>query len=195
MFQPRNVVITCSKSGKLTKSLVHYWSDMVLAPNAPKKCLLLSDAWPTQSDVEIYKKVPGCKRLGIPQKTTDRLQPLDVFYNRQMKSIIRRAYDRVILDQLPIAMSTRDNIIRLVSLTHNQMSAKVFNGLIRYAWFASGYVKKHPGIFKTVHEVCFDNHTTTCQVTNCDQSPFIRCSWCEKSLCFSHFFVEYHFHQ
>lgn len=135
MFQPRNVVITCSKSGKLTKSLVHYWSDMVLAPNAPKKCLLLSDAWLTQSDVEIYKKVPGCKRLGIgiPQKTTDRLQPLDVFYNRQMKSIMRRAYDRVILDQLPIAMSTRDNIIRLVSLTHNQMSAKVFNGLIRYA--------------------------------------------------------------
>ncbi|CAF1592593.1 unnamed protein product [Adineta ricciae] len=66
MFQPRNIVITCSKSGKLTKSLVHYWSDMVLVPNAPEKCLLLSDAWPTQSDVEIYKKVSGCKRLGIP---------------------------------------------------------------------------------------------------------------------------------
>ena len=110
MFQPRNVVITCSKSGKLTKSVVHYWSNMVLAPNAPRKCLLLSDAWPTQGDVDIYQKVPGCKRLGIPQKITDRLQPLDVFYNRQMKSIIRRAYDRVILDQLPIAMSTQDNI-------------------------------------------------------------------------------------
>ena len=171
------------------------WYDMVLAPNTPKKCLPLSDAWPTQGDVDIYQKVPGCKRLGIPQKTTDRLQPLDVLYNRQMKSIIRRAYDRVILDQLPIAMSTRDNIIRLVSLTHNQMSAKVFNGLIRYTWFASGYVDKHPGVFKTADEVCFDKHTISCQITNCDQSPFIRCSWCEKSLCFNHFFVEYHFHQ
>ncbi|CAF1688983.1 unnamed protein product, partial [Adineta ricciae] len=59
MFQPRNVVITCSKSGKLTKSLVHYCSDMILSPNAPKKCLLLSDAWPTQSAVEVYKKAPG----------------------------------------------------------------------------------------------------------------------------------------
>ena len=76
--------------------------------------------------------MPGSKRLAIPQKATDRLQPLDVFYNRQKKSIIPRAYDHVILVQLPIAMSTRDNIIRLVSLTHNQMSAKVFNGLIRY---------------------------------------------------------------
>ncbi|CAF1255484.1 unnamed protein product [Adineta ricciae] len=69
-----------------------------------------------------------------------------------MKSIIHRAYDRVILEQLPIAMSSPDNIIHLVSLTHNQMSAKVFNGLTRYAWFAGGYVGKHPEIVKTLHE-------------------------------------------
>ncbi len=35
MFQPQNVVITCSKSGKLTTSLVYYWRDKVLAPNCP----------------------------------------------------------------------------------------------------------------------------------------------------------------
>ena len=114
---------------------------MILAQNAPKK------------------------RLAISQKTTDPLQPLDMFYNRQMKSRIRRAYDRVILHRLPITMSIRDKIIRLVSLAHNKMSAKVFNGLIQYAWFASGYPDKHPGVFKTVDEVCFN-----------------------------HFFAEYHFH-
>jgi len=69
-----------------------------------------------------------------------------------MKSIIRCAYDRVILDQLSIFMSTRDNIIRLVSLVHSQMSAKIFQGLVRYAWHASGYVDSHPGVFKTVDE-------------------------------------------
>ena len=148
-------------------------------------------AWPGQDDVDIYTKVPGCKRLAIPKKTTDRLQPLDVFYSLQMKSIILRAHDRVILDQLPITKRTRDNIIRLVSLMHNQMSAKFFNGLIRCACFASGYVDKHPGVFKTVDDVCFDKHTVSCQTTNCDQSPFIRCSWYDKSLCFNHFFVEY----
>ena len=194
MFQPNNVIITCSKSGKLTKSLVHYWRDKVLAVIVHKKCLLLSDAWPGQGDEGIYKKVPGCKRLAIPKKTTDKIQPLDVFYNRQMKSIIRHAYDRVMLDQLPISMSARDNIIRLVSLTHSQMSSKIFHGLIRYAWFASGYTDKHPGDFKTVDQVCFDIHMTSCQVENCNQSPFIRCSWCDKILCFNHFFLEYHFH-
>ncbi|CAF1435566.1 unnamed protein product [Adineta ricciae] len=152
MFQPSNVVITCSKSGKLTKSLVHYWRDKVLAAIVHKKCLLLSDAWLGQGDEEIYKRVPGCKRLVIPKKTTDKIQPLDVFHNRQMKSIIRHAYDRVMLDQLPISMSTRNNIIRLVSLTHSQMSSKIFHGLIRYAWFASGYTDKHPGDFKTVDQ-------------------------------------------
>jgi hypothetical protein len=149
MFEPQNVVITCSKFGKLTTSLVYYWRDKVLAPNAPKKCLRLSDAWPGQSDEEIYKKVPGCKRLAIPKKTTDRIQPLDVFYNRQMKSIIRHAYDPVILDQLPVAMSARDNIIRLVSLTHSQTSAEIFRGLIRYAWHASGYVDRLPGVLQS----------------------------------------------
>jgi hypothetical protein len=193
MFQPQNVVITCSKSGKLTISLVYYWRDKVVAPNVPKKCLLLSDAWPGQSDEEIYKKVPECKRFAIPKKTTDRIQPLDVFYNRQMKSIMRHAYDRVVLDQLPISMSTRDNIIRLVSPTHSQMSAEIFRGLIRYAWHASGYVDSHPGVFKTVDEVCFDINTDSCQVTNCDQSSFIHCSWCNKILCFNQFFIEYHF--
>jgi hypothetical protein len=142
----------------------------------------------------IYKKVPACKRVAIPQKTTARLQSLDVFYNRQMKSIIRRAYDRVILDQLPISMNTRNYIIRLVSPTHSQMSAKIFNGLILYAWHASDYADKHPGDFKKVDEVCFDMHTVSCRTTNCDQSPFICCSWCDKSLCFNHFFVEYRFH-
>lgn len=138
--------------------------------------------------------MPGCKRLAIPKKTTDRIQPLDVFYNRQMKSIMRHAYDRVVLDQLPISMITRDNIIRLVSLTHSQMSAEIFRDLIGYAWYASGYVDSHPGVFKTVDEVCFDINADSCQVTNCDQSPFICCSWCNKILCFNHFFIEYHFH-
>ena len=43
-FQPKNVVITCSSSGKLTSSLVTYWKDNVLAPSIGSKTLLLSDS-------------------------------------------------------------------------------------------------------------------------------------------------------
>ena len=118
--------------------------------------------------------------------STDRLQPLDVFYNRQTKSTINRAYNRVILDQLPIPISTRDNIIRLASLKHRRISAKNFQGLIRYAWHGSGYVDNHPGAFKTVNEVRLDIHIASCQITNCDQSSFIRCSWRDKHSYFNH---------
>lgn len=37
LFQPINVVITCSKSGKLTLSLVRYWCEKCLAPAVNKK--------------------------------------------------------------------------------------------------------------------------------------------------------------
>lgn len=36
LFQPSNVIITCSKSGKLTTSLVRYWCDNCLIPSIDK---------------------------------------------------------------------------------------------------------------------------------------------------------------
>jgi hypothetical protein len=115
-------------------------------------------------------------------------------YNSQMKSIFRHTYDRVMLDQLPIVMSERTNIIRLVSLVHSQMSSKLFEPMIRYAWFASGYTDNDPGPFQSVTEVCFTFRSSSCQIKDCSLSPFIQCSWCRRLLCFEHFFAEYHFH-
>ena len=136
------------------------------------------------------KKVSSSMTLGLDKATKRftekyqsanvlifrRRQLLDVLYSRQMKSIIRRADDRVILDQLSISMSTRDNIIRLVSMMLSQMCTKIFHGLVHYTWHASGYVDNHVGVCKTVLEVCFGIHTVSCQAVNCDQSPSIRCS-------------------
>ncbi|CAG7815454.1 unnamed protein product, partial [Allacma fusca] len=31
-----------------------------------------------------------------------------------------------------------------------------------------------------------------CHCDDCEQRPFIRCSWCDEVLCFDHFFHEYH---
>lgn len=93
-----------------------------------------------------------------------------------MKVIPRRLYDRVLLDELDISMSERNNIIRLVSLTHNQLSAKVFRPMIRYAWYASGYIDNHPGSFKTVGAVCFSFDAKICAQPSCDAAPFIYCS-------------------
>ena len=197
LFKATNVVVTCSSSGKLTTSLVEYWRDNALLPSVGdrKKFLLLSDCWGGQASGKgLYEQIPGCTRLEIPKKTTSMIQPLDVFFNRQFKVIPRKLFDRVMLDELDIRISQRNNIIRLMSLTHNQLSSKVFRPMIQYAWYASGYTDNRPGPFRTVAQVCFDFDATECGRTSCDDPPFICCSWCGKPLCFEHFFTQYHFH-
>ena len=57
LFEPANVVITCSSSGKLTSSLVLYWRDHCLVPSIGTKALLLSDSWSGQNDASIYDEL------------------------------------------------------------------------------------------------------------------------------------------
>jgi hypothetical protein len=96
--------------------------------------------------------------------------------------------------ELDINMSERNNIIRLTSLNHNQLSSETFRRMIKYAWYASGYTDTHLGPFKTVVEVCFSFDIATCAAPSCNAGSFICCSWCHKPLCFTHFFLNYHFH-
>ncbi|RWR99707.1 hypothetical protein B4U79_14268 [Dinothrombium tinctorium] len=41
------------------------------------------------------------------------------------------------------------------SLIHNQLSAPIFNEMIRYAWRKSGYNVDYNGSFQNVRDVCF----------------------------------------
>jgi len=197
LFKADNVVVTCSASGKLTTSLVEYWRDNMFVPSITdsSRTLLLSDSWPGQGDAKgIYEKIRDCKRMEIPPKTTAKIQPLDVFFNHEYKVIARRVYDRVILDDIDIKIAQRNNINRLHSLIHNQISARIYKPIIRYAWFKSGYLHNHPGQFQTVTDVCFKLSQPHCDISSCDSFSFIRCSYCRKILCVNHFFIEYHMH-
>ena len=133
--QMKNVVVTCSASGKLTTSLVEYWRDKCLIPSLlSEKTLLISDCWSGQTYHKgMYDSIKELKRLKIPWKITSKIQPLDVFFNRQWKVIARRIYERVLLDELEIHLAQRNNIIHLQSLIHNQLSSSVFTPMIRYA--------------------------------------------------------------
>ena len=125
LFKTSNVVIICSSSGKLTTSSVEYWRDHVLlpSPGERERVLLISNRWGGQTDGKgLYDHIPGCAILAVPKKTTDKTQPLDVFFNRQMKVISRRLYDRVLLDELGMNISERNNIIALcLSLITNSL--------------------------------------------------------------------------
>ena len=200
LFEPKNVVITCSSSGKLKSSLVKYWRDKVLVPSIGKKALLLSNSWSGQNDESSYHDIKSIKkeirRIQIPRKTTSDIQPLDKYFNCQMKNLAKRLYNRVALDQLNVILHERNTIIKPVSPIHNQLSAPVFENMILYSWCACSYLKDDPSPFKNVNEVCFLNLTINqnCQIDKCFESAFISCGWCSTKSCFQHFFIEYHFH-
>ncbi|CAF1504101.1 unnamed protein product, partial [Rotaria sordida] len=107
LFKAPNIVVSCSKSGKLTTDLVKFWRDNVLLPSiASHHTLLISDCWPGQSNITgIYDNINKLYRLELPKHTTTQIQPLDLFYNNQHKYIARRMFDRVLLDGLDINLS------------------------------------------------------------------------------------------
>ena len=179
--------------------MITYWKDNVLAPSIGSKTLLLSDSWSDQNDDNIYGDLKSIgktvHRIQIPPKTTSDIPPLDKYFNRQIKVLVKKVYNRVALDQLNVNLHERNNIIKLVSLIHNQLSAPVFKPMILYSWHASRYLKNDPGPSQNVNEVCFSTLISHfCQTNICIEPPFIVCSWCWQKLCFNHFLIEYHFH-
>ncbi|CAF4040341.1 unnamed protein product, partial [Rotaria sp. Silwood1] len=78
LFHAKNIVLTCSKSGKLTLSLVTYWVNQCLIPNLQSRTLLLVDSLPHQVHPEVYKGLKHFEYRVIPPKTTPIIQPLDV---------------------------------------------------------------------------------------------------------------------
>ena len=50
---------------------------------------------------------------------TNQLQPLDKYFNQQMKNFLKTLYKRVVLDEIEINMVEHNNIIKLVSLVYD----------------------------------------------------------------------------
>lgn len=199
IYQASNIHVSCSKSGKLTKTHIQYWAENVLSPSVSEDCLLLLDSWSGQIDPTIYDDIfvenITCKQMQIPPKTTGDIQPLDRYFFRQWKYFKQKIYDRVAIDQINIDICSRNCILKMHSLIHNQLSAKTFSPLIKYSWYSSGYTSKDPGHFDSVHDVCFSFDEDFCSMVACDDYSFICCSHCHRILCFNHFFVNDHKHQ
>jgi len=139
----------------------------------------------------------------IPPKTTSLIQPLDVYFFRLWKVYVRTISDHIICNDLDISLQKRNNIIKLQSLVHFQLSAPRYIDMIKYSWFKSGYTERRGDRFETPNEYCFhhnmnDKECLTCLAENVVSIPFSRCSYCEQFFCFKHFFgsdhnlIDYH---
>jgi hypothetical protein len=198
LFSAPNIYVTASKSGKLTKAELKLWFEAVFFPNVREKSVLLIDSGTTYNDKEMINSItPSNKELEIqkiPPKTTSMVQPLDKYGFRLWKNFVRRFSDRVVLDGLDVDLYQRNNIIKLQSLVHNQLSSPRFENVFKYSWYACGYNDTHPGTFDNPVEFCFNIEDKICSRLdlNCNSGCFIICSWCENSLCFEHFYTDYH---
>jgi len=130
----------------------------------------------------------------IPIGTTGKIQPLDVYGFRVWKNYVRHFSDKVILMDYDIKLHMRNNIIKLQSLIHNQLSSPRYANLIKYSWYKSGYLDVKPGEFENPVDFSFGQSCKThCEFEGCSNIAIIRCGWCKKSLCFKHFFEDYHY--
>ena len=70
-----------------------------------EKCLLLLDSYTGQTDDNIYENNTNLKRLTIPPKTTDLIEPYDVGLFRYCKCVSKRIHDFVILENIDIDLT------------------------------------------------------------------------------------------
>ena len=80
----------------------------------------------------------------------------------------------VLLYEEDINHNLRNNIIKLQSLIHNQLSSPRYTNLFQYFWYKSGYVENRLGDFENPVNFAFDENTQI-KYAYCDQIPIVRC--------------------
>jgi len=195
----RNIVVVCSKSGKLTSELFTSFLKSTILPYVQNNdFLLLVDSWHGQTNIEIYDDIftnkegnSTCTLKIIPPKCTPLVQPCDVYFYRQVKIFIKKIQNCAYLLEHKREISSREDGVRFHSLIHHQLTSPIFQSMLQYAWFASGFINERT-VFLNVNQVCFSVESLSKSKCQCGQLPFIQCSFCRKCICFPCFYDNYH---
>lgn len=167
--------------------------------------VIILDAWGGQKDVDyILEELTEqdfkeyIRFFGIPKHCTKFIQPLDVYFFRQYKIVIRKIVDYLRLFYFRLEVRDRphcrDFIFRMHSLVYNQLCSEKFQPMLKYAWLKSGYGNMPSNYtFLNVNELLFSKKKLS-DCNECGKISFIKCSHCEKILCFECFFFSYHYH-
>jgi len=196
IFVAPNLCVTCSVSGKLTSTHVNYFIQKMIIPNLLERVLYTLDSWTGQKNEEVYYEAlvdHDCDFTVkvIPPNTTALVQPLDCYFNLQLKYFVKKIYayanvnDRILY--------TRNDILKIQSLAHFQLKAECFREMIKYSWYKSGLIENQRKYFRNVKDVCFNFSDKICQ--KCSDVPFIQCSWCGIVLCFPFFYDDFHMYE
>jgi hypothetical protein len=205
-----NLEVVASTSGKMSSYLINQWYDRNLiglardAVNISSRGLrsnnslgepsivVLADSWSGHSAETMNEKLNkiGVRLLRIPPGTTDKIQPLDVNFNRQLKIFYNRIMEEAFYKDMMKDLTSREGILNVQSLMHDQLGSPKYREMIQWAWrntdpgFNESFAKPPP----MVQRIQFDiDPTETCMRRGCDEHAFIRCSHCARVMCLAHF--------
>lgn len=206
-YCPCNVELTCSTSGKMTTSLNEYLIEKLLIPNIKGPFLHIVDAWAGHKNPDSYAKYfggstgrPEIDLQVIPDKCTPTCQPCDATFYRQLKYLSSEITSGLRLHlgvpevHKEDSWNTRKGQIKLQSLYHFQLSAPIFQPMLKYAWYACKLTFEKTK-FENVKQVCFifsESDSQKCEIGDCSKVRFIKCAWCRKCLCAHHLWLEFH---
>ncbi|XP_076545771.1 LOW QUALITY PROTEIN: uncharacterized protein LOC117611086 [Osmia lignaria lignaria] len=162
----KNVIVVCSKSGKLSSDLYKKYLEKVIKPyvgNNP--FLMIVDSWGGgHKNIHMYNEIfvnsenrPTCNLQIIPPKCTPICQPCDVYFYRQVKILNKRIQNysqHIMADREKKELNTRYDAISIQSLIHYLLSAPLFKKMIQFAWYASK-LENERDIFYNVNQLCF----------------------------------------
>lgn len=202
LFKADNIHAIAARSSIMGTKELDVWLRNVLVPHAPDEAILMIDSWPTYKNKELLKSVLPVNRsleiVTVPPRATGICQPLDIFFFRMYKDFVRKIWDYVVREKLNVQLQHRNSVLKLQSLTHNQFSCTRFQEMWKIGWKHPGYLEAgehYDGL--TPSQYCFRSEAhknrEKCCRSPCLQTHFISCAWCRLTLCFTHFYVDYHF--
>jgi hypothetical protein len=192
----KNLRCCWTKSGKVSSKIMVDWMKEDFLKMAPRRSILLLDSWSGFNQAKEIQEVKSkeINIITIPPKTTGIVQPCDVGFFRYVKAFLRTMEDKIRRMFPDFKISTRAHIACLLNQTIEQFCAPRYSSLIQHAFIKPGYVNKEYEEYSTPDHYCFNFSKVgaRCGATDCGKLAFIRCSWCEKYLCFNHFIVKMH---
>ena len=178
-----NFVVRAGTTHIMTKNqMLDWFSSCVLVPSTPSKIVLLVDSWPAFKDhAAIAALVPPGKELevhNIPAGATSFIQPLDVYFFRPFKAVVKRITSHVLAHDIPFVVHQRDNILKVISLVYWTFCAPYFRPFLQYPWKAARYTNTHLVPFLTPPQVCFPQDLSgVCEETKDAKTRNKRAKW------------------
>lgn len=184
----------CSTSGKMGKANLQKFINDCLLPELNEENILIQDSWTGQRDQTQFENlIPDGKAVyiaTIPPKATKYCQPLDLYFFRQFKLVVRRLTDSISYsseEDVNIRLNDRKFIIKMLSLVYNQFCSSRFHNMILYAWKKSGFtIEKELVSFESASEVLFKHQLEDCAFQYCSKIALLSCSHCRKFFCAEH---------